>query len=130
VLLLAVHYYILRRGRWALDRLGLAKGAVRSAGAPPPPPSRFPPWLGGPAPPGAVVGQGVGGGHRGSLPGLASLGPMWIGRAQNPRAHKLWMDQVLPVGSPSYRISGCAVGGGQLSGGRSPPALVDSTAAA
>jgi hypothetical protein len=40
----------------------------------------------------------------------------------NP-ATKPWVNQVLPVGSPSYRINGCAVGGGRLGVVWSRPAL-------
>jgi hypothetical protein len=65
------------------------------------------------------VGQGTGWGPRGSLPDPAHLGPIYEKKSVPRRdeagfAHiltscGLWVNQVLPVGSPSYRIMGSAV---------------------
>jgi hypothetical protein len=90
-----------------------------------------------PAPPGAAVGQGVGGGRpQGPLPGLAPFGHMCGKNGPKTRRptllHTQWLTNFgwLPVGSPSYQIMDIAVGGGRLSDDRSLPALVASTAAA
>ena len=70
------------------------------------------PPLSRPAPPGAAVGQGVGGGPQGSLPDLAPLGPIYEkSRFQdvkptllpNPQPYKLWVKPGAQEEPPSYR---------------------------